>query len=326
MQDLTLTNKKPDKRGIHDKLKQLFYYSFVPRQIYKLLTAIRNSSYKLLSDDLQCKLIFYKKNRRKLDIKNPTTFNEKLAWLKINYRNPLMTRCSDKYLVREYIKECGYESILTPLQGVYASPHDINFRELQGKYFIKTTHGSGGNLAYDSDKAHTFDFDAFYSRFSYALKQNHFWGNREWNYKNIKPRILVEHLLETNGEFFEYRFFCFHGKVKIICIDKDATQADGQHNTNLKRNLYTPEFEFMPIRYLRDNYDISENEKPENLQEMIACAETLASPFIFCRVDLYNLNGKIGFGEMTFYPCAGVGGMEPISAETEIGNWITLPK
>lgn len=291
---------------------------------YNSLNKVKVNLLKFLNDELAAK-IHYKENTGKtLNLENPVYFNEKLWWLKINYRTPLMTECSDKVAVRKYIKRLGLESILTNIQGVYDSAEDVPFDNLKGKYFIKCNHVSGMNTIYDSEHYTSFDKTAFIRKFNKALKENYFYQSREWNYKNIQPKILVEDFIESDSDLLDYRFFCFHGQVKLIFVDIDTAADDGSHNPKAKRNIYDRDFNLQHFRVGRDNFDTTLIKKPENLQEMINVAEKLSSPFPFCRVDLYNINGNIKFGEITFYPGGATQEFSSKESDLMVSSWLKL--
>lgn len=213
---------------------------------------------------------------------------------------------------------------MTKLYGVYDDANDINFDELPDGAFIKTNHGSGTNIIWDRNNP--FDKDKFRKGFNKALKQNYYWQSREWNYKNIEPKIIVEEILEDkeNKSLIDYRFLCFDGVVKIIFVDTETAGKDGSHNPYAKRNVYDKDFNYLDIKVKRDHFDKSLVQKPKNFEEMIKYAEILSKPFAHCRVDLYNIDGKIYFGEITFYNGGASQIVEPEEWEKELGDWIDL--
>lgn len=307
---------------IKKKIRALTYQSLIFKKFYLFLNRMKMLLTRYLSDDAFAKLKYKENTGLTLDLENPKTFNEKLWWLKINHRTSLMTQCSDKAEVRQYLKDLDLGHILTDVQGIYDNPHDVPFEQLEGKFFIKTNHGSGTNLFYDSSKA--FDQENFIKLFEASLSKNYYWQSREWNYKNIKPRIIVEKLIESEEPLLDYRFFCFHGKVKLIFVDIETAAADGTHNPHAMRNIYDREFNLQDFTVGRKNFDTNLVKKPDNLEEMIAYVEKIASPFIFCRVDLYNIKGKILFGEITFYPGGATQQFSSKQKDLEIGQWINL--
>src|SRR5690606_21218119 len=269
-------------------------------KVYSLLNVVKINALSVVSDELFAKIKYYENAGLKLNLKKPTTFNEKLWWLKINYRTPLMTQCSDKVSVHQYLAELGLSELSNPIVGVYEKAEDVPFETLNGKYFIKCNHVSGVNAFFDSNL--DFNRKDFVRKFNAALSRNYFYQSREWNYKNIKPKILVEEFIETAGSLLDYRFFCFDGRVKLILVDIDTAAVDGTHNPSAKRNVYDREFVLQDFHIGREGFDPALVAKPDNLDLMIEYAERIASPFPFCRVDLYNIESGIRFGEVTFYP------------------------
>lgn len=232
-----------------------------------------------------------------------------------------MTQCADKYDVREYVKLKGLQRILNDCYAVYDSPEEIHYESLPSKLVLKTTNGSGTNIFID-DK---IDVDV-----DKASKQLFEWlrpikkpNGREWAYENIKPRIICEKYLENNengekGDLVDYKFFCFNGVPKMI-------QVDVERYTNHKRNMYDVKWNPFNIEYLypKAEYSVS---RPANIDEMVDIAATLSMDFPFVRVDLYNLEGKIVFGELTFYPEAGTGLFTPDEFDKKVGEWFILPE
>ncbi|SIQ22119.1 TupA-like ATPgrasp [Peribacillus simplex] len=294
------------------------------KKLYLSANKIKVRAVSKISDERFAKMKYKENTGKKLNLENPVLFNEKLWWLKINNRDPLLTICSDKYKVREYIKKCGLEQILTNIYGVYNNADEIKFEELPDKVFIKCNHGSGTNIIYDRNTF--FDEEKFKRNFNYALKQNYYLQSREWNYKNIKPKLIVEEVLESedNSSLIDYRFLCFKGKVKLIFVDIDTTNPDGSHSADARRNIYDTNFNHLNVKVGREHFDQSLVSKPQNLDKMIEYAEILSKPFPHCRVDLYNIKGKIYFGEITFYHGGGSQNITPLEWDKKMGSWIDI--
>lgn len=309
---------------IKNKVRKLSYTNNFINKLYLIANRIKVLLLLPLSDEKFAKIKYKENTGRKLDLENPKTFNEKLWWLKINNRDPLLTICSDKVKVREYVRKCGLGHILNEVYGVYDSADDIDFDKLPDKAFIKTNHGSGINIIWDRNKP--FDINKFRKKFNRALKQNYYWQSREWNYKNIEPKIIVEKLLEDreNRSLIDYRFLCFDGVVRMIFVDIETAAEDGSHNPYARRNVYDRNFNYLNIKVKREQFDSSIIKKPRNFDKMIEYAEKLSKPFVFCRVDLYNINGNIYFGEITFYPGGATQIVEPEEWERRMGDWIDL--
>lgn len=246
------------------------------------------------------------------DLKNPKTFNEKLNYLKLHYRNDLGQIVADKVAVRDYVKESIGEQYLIPLIGVYDSATEINFETLPHKFALKTNHGSGWNLIC-ADKT-TLNWSEEVKKLNKWLDKNAFYLSREWQYKNIVPKLICEELLEY--EIKDYKVFCSGGKPVYIQVDSDRF-------SNHERTLFTTSWEEtdIQIRYPKITKQV---ERPAHLDEMLMLSEKLAAPFCFCRVDLYEHDGNIYFGEITLHPG---GGMEPFlnkSQDIEMGEMINI--
>lgn len=258
-----------------------------------------------------------------LDLDNPRTFDEKLWWLKLNNRDSLLTRCSDKYAVRDYVIENDYEETLIPLLGLYENAEDIPFESYKDEVFIKCTSGSGENCFYTPNKIN--EKKKIIKRLNYALKQNPYLFSREWNYKNVPPRIVVEKVIrDRDGKLpLDYKFMCFDGEPKLLFLDLGLIDENRIYNENYPRNIYDMDFNLLPVHESRPNADYP-IEKPENFEYMVEMARTLSKPFPHCRVDLYNLDGKVYFGEITFYHGGGCNNIQPEEWDYKMGSWIDI--
>lgn len=298
----------------------------------KLLEAIKNpkrvlyliamrGGFKFINDELYLKIIYRYTMGKKLNLDNPITFNEKLQWLKIHDRNPHYTTLVDKYGVKEYIKEHIGEEYIIPTLGVWDNFDEIDFDKLPQKFVLKCTHDSGGVIVC-RDKS-KFDVEDARKKINKALKRNYYWPRREWPYKNVIPRIIAEKYMvdEALGDLRDYKFFCFDGKAKAMYV---AMDRNNEHE-GTKFNFYDMDFNLLPIT--KNEYPNSDKEiqKPENFEKMRMIVEKLSSGFLHVRVDLYEANGKIYFGEMTFYHMSGMVPFEPEEWDEKFGSWITLP-
>lgn len=271
------------------------------------------------------KMRYKEKMGKELNLENPVTFSEKLWYLKLSNRDPLMTKCSDKYLAREYVRECGLAHILIELYAVYDSVAEIDFDKVPTPCFFKCNHTSGYNAIYDRSKQ--FDIRDFKRKFKFMLTQNYYINSREWNYKNIKPRIICERVLEDPSSkvgIIDYRFFCFNGSAKFMTVNIGTSAKDGTHSKAALRNLYDLDFNLLDVRINRQPFPPELVPKPNNLAEMCTYAETLSKPFPHCRVDFYNIDGTIYFGEMTFYSGGGFNKIEPKEWDIKMGQWIDI--
>lgn len=270
-------------------------------------------------DKIMIQLQYRIKLGRKLALKNPKRYTEKIQWYKLHYRNPIMIQCVDKYAVRDYIKKKGYQSTLTKLYGVYHAPDAIDFGQLPDKYIIKTTNGSGTNIICRNNNE--IDVTAIRKKLQDYMNRPHISAGREWAYYGVKNRIVVEELLEDKSqpgkEIVDYKFLCFSGRVFCVVVDIDRF-------TNHKRNFYSTNWKRLSVSSDHENFEPDIN-KPENLSEMVEIAEVLSEDFPAVRVDLYNVNGKVYFGELTFYPWSGYVQFEPDDFDFMIGEKFVLP-
>lgn len=252
------------------------------------------------------------------NLENPTTFSEKQQWLKLNYHNPLMTRCADKIEVRSYIKEKGYGHILSDVLAVYNNIKEFNIQVLPNKFVLKATHGSGWNLiCKDKNKINWFVWKRIMNSW---LKNNIFWPGREWPYKNMQSRIICEKYLEDeSGQLMDYKFFCFNGEPQFIQANR------GRETNKHAQNFYDTSWKILPFgKDLTPLPEVPIN-KPESFKEMVIAAANLSKPFPFVRVDFYEVNKKMVFGEMTFYPKSGLPDFKPLEYDLIIGKLLQLP-
>lgn len=269
-----------------------------------------------LPDKQMLQLQYYIKTGRKLNLKAPKRYTEKLQWYKLNYRNPLMTKCSDKYEVREYVTNKGLDSILNPLYGVYDDVESIDFETLPNSFAIKHTNGSGANLfVKDKNKIDLKEIKKTLNEWI-TKKKNNF--GREWCYYNVPSKIIAEKLLDRdeNNDLPDYKFFCFNGKVKYLYTMINYVD---NHNQGLC-SFFTPEFEKLPYRRSEYGEIVDDISKPANFEKMVEIAEVLAGDFPHVRVDLYNIKGKIVFGELTFYNASGYTVFEPEEFDFVLGD------
>jgi len=292
------------------------YKKIVPSQElrFKILNLLR-----FIPDRIMIDLQYRIKLGRKPDLKNPKRYSEKLQWYKLYYRDPLMTQCSDKYLVRDYIKSKSLENILNRLYAVYNNVDGIELNELPEKFIMKTTNGSGTNF-FCKDKKE-FDFQQAKQSLNKWLNRDIYASGRERSYKKIKPKIIVEALLEDPenpyGGINDYKFLCFGGKPKYIVLDVDR-------HCNHKRNIYDTNWNFIDVSTDHPNFGDC-YPKPERLDNMLNIAKKLSEDFPAVRVDLYLVKGEIYFGELTFYPWTGYVQFEPDDFDYELGEQFILP-
>lgn len=272
-----------------------------------------------LSDKKFLELRFLSEMGSKLNLDNPQTFNEKLQWLKLYDRNPKYTQMVDKYEVREYIKDKIGEEYLIPLLGVYDKFEDIDFDKLPKQFVIKCNHDSGG-LIICKDKS-KLNIEEARKKINKSLKRNYYYSGREWPYKNVKPKIIIEKYMEDKEakELIDYKFMCFNGEPKFVftCTER--------YNSGLKVTFFDMKWKKMPFirHYPSSNKNIK---KPVNYDRMFNFSKTLSKSIPFVRVDWYEINGKLYFGELTFYPGSGFEEFEPNEWDKKIGDTLILPK
>lgn len=284
-----------------------------------MINVIKTQIKKYIPDSIYLKLMYAKVFKKKLDLKNPQTFNEKLQWLKLHDRNPLYTTLVDKYAVRSYIKEkIGEEYLIPLLGGPWKSVEEIPFDTLPDQFVLKTTHDSGG-VVICRDKS-AFDVEAAKKKLRKSLKTNFYYGGREWPYKNVKPQIIAEKYMEDESgeELKDYKLMCFHSKVKATLVCSDRFSDNG-----LKITFYDTDWKRLPFERHYPSSTV-ELEKPKSYEEMVQIAEKLSENMQFVRVDFYNVKGKVYFGELTFYPGSGFSAFSPSKWDEKLGQLIKL--
>lgn len=301
-----------------NKLLKLKYYLLNPS---KLVLRIMNSKFsRILADKTYLKIYFKCKMGYKLNLKNPQTFNEKLQWLKLYDRNPEYTKMVDKYEVREYIKEKIGEEYLIPLIGVYDKFDDIDFDELPNQFVIKCNHDSGG-LVICKDKG-KLNIEETRKKINKSLKRNYYYSGREWPYKNVKPRIIIEKYMEDSNksDLIDYKLFCFNGIPKIVLVCSERFSSSNMCNTWFDMN-----WKLIDMTESGHRVD-STISKPKQLKKMVELSKKLSKNIPFIRVDWYEIGDKLYFGELTFYPASGFEKFEPKEWNKKIGDMLSIDK
>jgi hypothetical protein len=258
------------------------------------------------------------------DFKHPKRFTEKLQLYKMKYRNPVMSQCVDKYEVRKFVEKKGLGNTLTTLYGVYDKPSDIDFGMLPDKFIMKTTDGGGGlNVIIVDDKSKA-DYDDIMQKLSLwnGRKKSGVSAGREWAYTGIKQsRIVVEELLEdernADGSIEDYKMMCFNGTFRSLWIDKN--RYSDHHRGFWDANLH-----FLPNVTSDHDTFTTPPVLPGNMNEMVKIAEKLSEDFPYARIDLYNIKGRIYFGEITFYPWSGYVKFHPDEFDYQLGDFFTF--
>lgn len=288
-------------------------------QPYKVVSYINNSRFAWLIPDKLClKCLYRTLIGDRLNLKEPNTFNEKLQWLKLYDRQDKYVELVDKYKVKEYISKKIGEQYVIKLLDVWEKVDDIDVSHLPEQFVLKTTHDSKGVvICEDKEK---FDIESAKILLKRHMETNFFYKGREWPYKKVKPRVIAEEYLKDHhdGELRDYKFFCFHGVPKVLYITQgrngnDETFAD----------FFDMEFKHLEIQIDHKMAPYTPH-KPQNFELMKELASALSKDIPHVRVDFYEANGKVYFGELTFYHCSGFVKFKQEEVAQLFGSWIDL--
>lgn len=272
-----------------------------------------------MSDERYLKILYKIHMGQTLHLDNPRTLNEKLQWLKLHDRRREYTMMVDKYRVKKYIAQKIGPQYLIPTLGVWNRFDDIDFEKLPDQFVLKCTHDSGG-VVVCKDK-NRLDINAARKTINKSLRCNYYWGSREWPYKNVKPRIIAEKYMASPGNeaLTDYKFMCFNGKMKCLLTVTERFSRGGDRITFFDR-----EWNPLPFEVRHHPKSAQKIEPPKNLSEMIRLSEVLANNITYVRVDFYEVDGKIYFGELTFFPMSGFIGFSPTKWDRILGDWLDL--
>lgn len=298
-------------------LKKLQWFFTQKNKMAILLMTV--PAFRVFSDKLYLKCLYRAKFHKKLDLKTPKTFNEKLQWLKLYDRKPIYSAMVDKYEAKEYVAEKIGREYIIPTLGVWDKFEDINFDSLPDQFVLKCTHDSGG-LVICRDKS-TLNIERAKAKINKCLKKNYFWEGREWPYKHVKPRILAEKYIEPerNKSMTDYKFYCFHGEPRFLYV------SDGlEDHSTAKISFITLDWKFADFQ--RDDFEVHKTlpEKPEMFDEMVEIARKPSKGRRFLRVDLYEWQKRILFSELTFSPASGLVTLQPSEWNEKLGEWISI--
>lgn len=277
----------------------------------------------LIPDKLYLQLKYKRDYGSYISWNNPQRFDEKMQWLKLYYRKPIMVKLVDKYEVKKYVeKKIGAEYII-PTLNIYNTFDEIDFSKLPDQFVLKCTHDSGGNVICKNKKL--LDQKIARTKIECSLKKNFYYLMREWPYKHVRPRILAEEFITdaVHQDLIDYKFYCFNGIPKYcqIITNRSTNEAIDFFDENWIHQ------DFVGLNpTCKNNPDCSNMSKPMNYDKMLDMARTLAMDFPFVRIDFYNVNGKIYFGEITFFPAGGFGVFTPNEWNYKLGEMIILPK
>lgn len=293
-------------------LRKIFSSNFRGKMMYLL---------SFLPDKLYLRIFYFSTTGKSINFKNPKGFNEKLQWLKVNDKRPEYSKLVDKVSVREHIANVLGEEYLFPLLGKWESFEEIDFDALPEQFVLKCNHDSGSTKVIKNKASLTqADFDEMRVFYTNRLSKDFFYAGREYPYKGIKPYIIAEELMTDENDkeksIEDYKFFCFNGVPRIMFVATDRA-------TDCKFDFYDMDFNHLDLINIHPNTD-KHIEKPEMFDEMKEIAAKLSKGMRHVRIDLYELNGKIYFGEYTFFHGGGFQLCQPPEWERRLGDWIDL--
>ncbi len=286
---------------------------------YYACELILNKLAPFVSDEHFVKWKYYLNFHKKLDLENPQTFNEKLQWLKLYDRHEERTKMVDKYEAKNYVASIIGEEYIIPTYGVYEHFNEIDFDIMPHQFVIKCTHNSGG-LYICKDK-NNFNYNKVGKQIEKWLAKNPFWGNREYPYKNVKPRIIVEKYIEEEGESApnDYKVLCFGGVAKLIEVHH------GRFSEQHTQDFFDRDWHQTEVSQGgKDTRSVVPMEKPPCLNEMIEKSEILAKGMRHVRIDWYIIKGHLYFGEITFYDGSGLEAFSTYEDDLLLGSWIDI--
>lgn len=282
-------------------------------------TAIANFL-SIIPDKQYLQLRYFLSFKKKLNLANPQTYNEKLQWMKLYDRNPLYTKLVDKEEVKKIVESLKIHNLnIIPTIAVWEKVDDIDISVLPDEFVLKCTHDSGSVLIFRNRDDYTIEYVK--KHFNDAMQRKQYMAGREWAYKDLTPKIIAEPFMMDDSGFGlkDYKFFCFEGKVKALFIATDR----GKKDTDVKFDFYDENCNHLNLRHGHENATVPPK-KPEKFGEMKKIAEELSKGLRHVRVDLYDINGQIYFGEFTFYHHCGFVPFEPEIWDYTFGSWINI--
>lgn len=277
---------------------------------------------KLIPDKWWIQLKYYRAFGKWCDFKNPQTYNEKLQWLKLYHRKPEQIVMVDKYEAKQYVADrIGIQHIIPTIGGPWNTFEEIDFSALPDKFVLKTTHDCGGVWVCTDKK--TFDYRRARKFFKQHLSHNYYYTSREWPYKYVKPRIFAEQYMvdESGYELKDYKFFCFDGRVEALFIATDR----GVVGEETKFDFFDANYNHLSLTNGHP-HSLQTIKKPISFEQMKELASILSVGYPHLRVDLYDINGQIYFGELTFFHWSGLVPFNPQEWDKIFGDWLELPK
>lgn len=305
-----------------NKVINFFKYLFT-NPGYILLRVLSQRSFPI-SDSRYLKIWYKLKTGKSLNLDHPQTYNEKLQWLKLYDHQPLYTTMVDKYAVKQYVTEKIGGEYVIPLINVWEAPEEIDFDSLPQQFVLKVTHGGGSYGVIVCKDKKDFDKSKALRMLKSAMKVDGYIKNKEWPYKNVPRRIIAEQFMEDKetNELRDYKFFCFNGVPKLLFV---ATGRGRLKEPNF--DWFDMSYNHIKLKTEHPNSDINHlPQKPTAFEEMKKVAAKLSAGLPHVRIDLYEVNGKVYFGEYTFFHWSGVNRFEPAEWDVKLGEWIDLPK
>lgn len=300
------------KTLLYKKIKNSSRFDYYRHHILLFMRTILKSDVNYLKWRYKFKL------KKELSLENPKTFNEKIQWMKLYWKKESLSKLVDKYEARSYVKEFFGDDLLNDVYDVFDDVSKIDLSKLPQSFVLKATHASGLNFICRNKDDICWSKEL--KRMKTWLKIDYYKNELEWVYKEIKPRIICEkYLCDSKGQPpMDYKFFCFDGEPLFIQVDIDKYGEP-------RRNIYNCNWQLQEFRIRHRNTD-EKLKKPIALEKMVEVARKLSEGFRFLRIDLYNLEGRIFFGEVTFFPAAGMLPFIPEEYDRIIGEYLILPE
>lgn len=286
--------------------------------LYKIEGRLIHYSVDFLSDEAYLKWLFRHYMGYKLNLRNPKSFSEKLQWLKLYDRHPEYTKLVDKVEAKKYVASIAGDKYIIPTLGVWNKVEDIDWLSLPNQFVVKATNDSGGVVVCKDKK--NLDVDASIKKLQGLGGRDYTKYNKEYPYHNVPHRFIAEEYMEDESgyELKDYKIFCFDGVPKFLFV------ATGRQSNDTRFDFYDTDFNHLPIENGHPNADVWPT-KPQNFEEMLDVAHKLSMGFPHIRVDLYNIKGRVYFGELTFFHFSGTTPFNPREWDYKFGEYLKLP-
>lgn len=295
---------------------------FIMNVLSKIGSLLERFNFLFPNEELYLHILFRLKMGRKLDIHNPKTFSEKLQWLKLYNRKNEYTVMVDKAEVKDYVKNIIGAEYIIPTLFVCDTPDDIEWDKLPDRFVLKTTHGGGGTGVVVCKDKISFDYRKAIKRLRYSMRVSGYNRLKEWPYKNVKRRVIVEKYLEDSSskQLADYKFWCFNGEPKLIMFAKNRNEDIG-----MTIDFFTTDWVHMDVKRRSAPNSVDLIPEPSMLKEMLVIARKLSADIPFVRIDLYQVDNRIYFGEYTFFAASGLKCFVPDKWDSILGSWLVLP-